>query len=522
MATPHRCRTARRLVLACIIVFIPLRALAGVGHEFIPPGHWSYPVFARFESLGLCRLRSERPYNRDDAIGYTDEISRRVGETGATLSPRDRFNLDRLRREFADEAARTDPKTRFDPPLLFVTDGSLRFEGDLDLALVPEKPAEHAQWDFYGVTNPVLRLHLGSSFTYDVRYRIVMGPERDGRESGAKPAPRERSWRGLTSLYERSYLTYYWKQGTLYFGRDYADWGPAEDRNVILSNDAQSLDKLGGRIQFRNFQLSMIHATLSAEEERYLSGHRLEGAFGRVTAGVSEMVVHQGNFFEPVYLLPLSSIYANQFNERGDDNVMWSLDVKYRVLDGATLDGSLMVDDFQYERGDSTPDLLAVNVGLRADFARPLPLTVRLRYRYIDIYTYTHRDSLNAYVTGTGDPNAGYPLLGAAEGPDTDFFTASADCFPLPRLTTTALFSLLRRGEGDDFRAFHPGDPWAPEFPSGVVEETTSFGLAAAWEFDGNSLAAAEVVRSRVENEGHVSGADEWRTAARITLRWNL
>jgi hypothetical protein len=522
--------TARDLRRAawCLPLFIlslwapKATAAEGIGHEFIPPEHWSYPALARFEALGLCRLPAERLFSRDDIAGYTDQIAGRVAERGATLSPRDQFNLERLQREFSRAESRANPKARFDPPLLYGSDGPVHAEADLDLALVPDKPADRDEWDFFGVTNPALRLHLGSSLTYEGRYRLVMGPETEERARDEHPSPRERSWRGLTSLYERSYLVYHWNQGLLFFGRDYADWGPADNRNVILSQEAGSLDKLGGRLQFKNFRFSGVHAILSSPGDRYLSGHRLEGAFGRVTVGLSETVIHRDRFLDPVYMLPFSSFYANQFNERTDDNVMWAVDVKYRVLDGATVDGSLLVDDFQYERGDSTPDMLAVNVGVRTDIARPVPLTLRLRYRYVDIYTYTHRDSLKAHVAGDGDPNAGDPLLGVAEGPDTDLFTASADCFPLPRLTATLLFSLLRRGEGDDFRAFHPGDDHAPPFPSGVVERTTSFGLAFAWEFDGNSLARAELVRSRVENEGHVPGADDRRTAAHIVLRWNL
>ncbi|MDH3197487.1 MAG: hypothetical protein OEO21_04525 [Candidatus Krumholzibacteria bacterium] len=517
------CRVAWLLVLFSPSLRLPAQVLAeDIGHEFIPPEHWSYPALARFEALGLCRLPSERPYSRDDVILYTEEIVSRVAERGATLSPRDEFNLERLQKEFAGAESRANPKTRFDRPLLFASDGPMHLEGDLDLALVPDKPPHREEWDFFGVAHPVLRLHLGRSFTYDFRYRLVMGPERDGRERNERPSPRERSFRGLTSIYERSYLVYHWKQGTVFFGRDYADWGPAENRNVILSQEAGSLDKLGGRLQFKSLRLSVIHSILSSPDDRYLSGHRLEGAFGRVTVGLSETVIHRDRFLDPVYMLPFSSFYANQFNERSDDNVMWGVDVKVRVLDGATVDGSLLIDDFQYERGDSTPDMLAFNVGVRTDVARPLPLTLRARYRYVDIYTYTHRDSTKAHVTGSGDPNNGDPLLGVAEGPDTDLLTASADCFPLPRLTATALFSFLRRGEGNDFRAFHPGDDHAPPFPSGVVERTTSFGLALAWEFDGNSLARAEFVRSRVENEGHVPGADEWRNAVRVVLRWNL
>jgi len=511
------------LVLCPLLFIVPTKVISEeIGHEFLPPEHWSYTAFTRFEVLGFCKLPSERPYSRDDAIRYVKEIGQSVAARNTTLSPRDRFNLDRLNREFQDAESRANPKARFDPPVLYTSDGPLHLEADIDLGLVGVDPLNSQQWDFFGTFNPTIRLHFPGSLTYDVRYRLVMGPERDGRERNAKTSPRERSWRGLTTLYERSYLTYRREHGTIFFGRDYVDWGPAEDRNVIISQEAGSLDKLGGRLQFKNFRLSVVHAILSSPDERYLSAHRLEMVFGKVTLGLSETVIHRDRFLDPAYVLPFSSFYANQFSERGDDNVLWAIDMKYPVIDGLMVDGSLLLDDFQYERGDSTPDNIAFNLGIRAAMAQPVPVNFGLRYRRVTIYTYTHRDSLNAHVSGTGDPNMGDSILGVVEGPDTDLLTADVDYFPLPRLTATVFFSLLRRGEGNDFRTFQPGDEHDPSFPSGVVERTTSLGLRLAWVFDGNSLATAEIVRTQVRNENHVLGADDWRTAARVLLRWNL
>jgi hypothetical protein len=515
------------LISLCVIGFlflsVPVQvACEEIGHEFLPPEHWCYSVLARFETLGLCVLPSEQPYTRDDVIGYVDDIRSYMSANGTELAGRDRFNLDRLEQEFHDKASRANPGVRFDPPIHYDSDGPLRLEADLELTLAPEDPHDGGRWDVFGIANPVIRLHLLQSLTYDMRYRLVMGPERDGRQRDAKPSPREKSWRGLTSLYERAYLVYRSRWGTLFYGRDFASWGPADNRNVIISNEAGSLDKLGGRLHFKNMRLSVLHAMLSSPGHRFLSAHRLEVVLGRLTLGLSETVIHRDRLFDPAYILPLSSFYANQFAERGDDNVLWAIDAKYPVIDGIIVDGSLLIDDFQYERGDSTPDNIAFNVGLRAAVTAPVPLTFNLRYRYVTLYTYTHRDTLKAHVVGSGDPGSGEAFLGVAEGPDTDLVTATADYFPRPQLTTTVSFSSLRRGEGNGFKPFQPGDDHAPSFPSGVVERTTSFGFGLSWEFDGNSLARAEFFRARVKNENHVRGADDWKTAIRISLRWNL
>ncbi len=518
----HLPSSIRWLGLCACLLLAPVRLAAeDVGHEFLPPEHWGYGALARFEALGLCVLPSEKPYSRDDAIRYVEAVRQAVEERRITLSPRDQFNLDRLDREFHDAESRANPKNRFDPPALYLSDDPMHFEADFDLAVAGQDALRGERWDFFGISNPTLRLH-SNRLSCEVRYRIVMGPERDGNERNSKPTPRTKSWRGLTTLYERSYLVYHWDKVQVFFGRDYTDWGPAFDRNVLMSQQAGSQDKLGCRLRFKNFRLSSFHALLSVTEERYLAAHRLEMLFSGVTVGLSETVIHRERFLDPVYLIPFSSFYANQFAEREDDNVNWAIDLKVPVTRGIVVDGSLLIDDFQYERGDSTPDNLAFNVGIRTAIMDPLPIGLNLRYCRVNMYTYTHRDSLKAYVDGIGDPIAGDNILGVVEGPDTDLLTASVDFFPLARLTATVLFSSLRRGEGDDFRAFRPGDDHAPPFPSGVVERKTSLGLRLAWELDGNSLASAEVARARVKNNDHVRGADSWETAARFLLGWDF
>ncbi|NIO28605.1 MAG: hypothetical protein GTO29_08630 [Candidatus Latescibacteria bacterium] len=519
--------TSRRTSFAVLLLllFVPLLILPAhavskeIGHEFLPPYHWSYFALARFEALGFCILPSERRFTRDEVIQYVSEIKEGIAASKATLHGRDKFNLDRLEQEFFDSESQANPKARFDPPVLYASDGSLHFEFDIDLGAAAR---DTTQWDFFGVSNPTLRLHITDSWTYELRYRIVMGPERDGRERGAYPSTRERSWRGLTSLYERSYLAYYRGWGNLFLGRDYVDWGPAGDRNVILAKEAGSQDLLGGRIRFKNFRLDAIHVILSSTDERYLSGHRLQMMVGKLVLGLSETVIHRDRLLDPAYLLPFASFYANQYAERGDDNVLWAIDAKYRVTNGLVVDGSLLIDDFQYERGDSAADSYAFNVGVRGALARPLPADLDVRYRHVTMYTYTHRDSLNYHVGGSGNPNVGEPILGVTEGPDADLLTASVDVFPLPRLTTSLLFASLRRGEGNGFRAFEPGDDPSPRFPSGVVERTTSLKLRVVWAFDGNSHASAEIARALIENENHVPGADVWRTSLRFIVRWNF
>jgi hypothetical protein len=494
----------------------------GLGHEFLPPDHWAYRALERFETLGLIELPSERPYTRGDVARYVEAANGKVAEGERTVSRRDRFEIDRLEREFIDATSREDPKHRYDPPIVSMRDGPLHAEGDLWLGFAPRKELRENQWDFFGLAAPEVRLHAKDWLTYEVRYQLAYGPERGNRVRDAKPSPREKSFKGLTSIYERSYVVSQWKKVTLFWGRDYADWGPSEGGNLLVSETAQSLDKFGAQLRFKNLRLSFLNATLSSESDRHLSAHRLEMAFGRLLVGIAETVVYVDRGIDPLYVLPLSSFYANQFNERSDDNVLWALDAKYRLMDGVVLYGAFLIDDFQFERDGNNPDKIGFDLGLRVALAAPVPAALRLQYRYVDIFTYTHEDTATAHVAGGGDPVSGDRYLGAPQGPDSDLLTLRSEFYPWPQVVAALKISLERRGEGGDFRThFQPADPHPP-FPLGVVEKTLAFGGSVEWEVGGNSSIGIEASHARIQNRDHLPGEEEWRTSARILVAWDL
>ena len=493
------------------------------GQEFIPPEHWSYAALDRFEALGLVDLPSWGLHTRPDVVRYTEEIRAALSQSGRVLDGRDRFELDRLDREFASEEALRSPGDRYDRPVLDIEEAPLRLEGDLDLSLTPEKPLFDDRWRLFGGSNLSAKLHVGDFVTYDVRYRLTYTESSDEWENKSKPSPREKSWHGLTSLYERSYLVFGWKPVVLFWGRDYEDWGPVETGNLIVARTAGSFDKLGGRLALGRVRLSFFHSYLSVEEtRRTLSAHRLEFDVKDFTFGLAETALYTGRGIDPVYLLPFSAFYANQFNERGDDNILWSVDAKFRARRGLVLFGSLLIDDFQFERDGTAPDELGFDAGARIAWGGRVPATLEVKYRYVDIYTYTHRDSLKYYLAGRGDLAGGDPPLGAVEGPDTDRLDVQADCFIRPDVTLTALFSLRRRGEGNDFREFDEGLDPSPPFPSGEVERTAAFGLGLLWEIGGGSSIEAGVEHAIVGNRNHVPGADDESTAVRASLVWDL
>jgi hypothetical protein len=385
-----------------------------------------------------------------------------------------------------------------------------------------EKALFQEDKDVYLTGYPSLTLHLNKRTTYDVRYRLIFGPEREDRARNEKPSPRERSFKGLTSLFERSYITVHMDKMTLFFGREYTDWGPSPGGNLLISQTAGSFDQIGARASFQRFRWSVFHALLSAEFRRYLAGHRIEARFGKLHLGISETVVYADREFDPIYALPLASFYANQFGERGDDNVLWSVETKYAPVNGVLLYGSFLIDDFQFERAAGAPDKLAFDVGAKFGLLQPAPITVRMRYRYVDIYTYTHRDSMNAHLTGTGSVEQGDPLIGGTPGPDSDEWSADVSTFPRRDLTVTFHFLLRRLGEGNDFRNWIMPMESFPPFPSGTVERTMDLGVSVLWELGGNSNVSLGYNRAFVDNQTHLSGQNGNSYAFRLAVCWDL
>jgi hypothetical protein len=489
-----------------------------IGQEFIPLENWSYKAIQRFESLGLCNVPDDAPFTRTGFIAIVNEIVENAFDR--RLSPRDRYELDRLKKEYTDYLSQVDPQARYDPPTFFLQERPVVLEFDLDLAGIADRPfLNEFGTEFYLNSNPCAKLHFSDHVTYDVRYRLTLGPEHGDRARDAKPSRRERSFKGLTSLYERSYVIFGWKPFHVFFGRAYVDWGPSDWGSLITPWKSISIDQLGWRAKLKWFRFSMFHGTLSPELERNIAGHRLEMRFGRVTMGLSETVVYAGRSWDPIYLFPLSSFYANQFNERNNnDNILWEGDIKASLLDALTFYTSGLIDDYQFERDGNNPDKYAVEVGGRLALSRPVATTWRARYQRVDIYTYTHFDTLTYYLSGEADPEVDV-LLGGRPGPDADTWRVEGEFYPYPTVIAAGAVFGTRLGEGNDLRRFVPGEPTDPPFPSGVVERTLGWALKVRWELPRNSWIEAYYSRAKISNLSHQADRDKTTDAFRVVAR---
>lgn len=518
-APPGRLATNATLAVAFLLAALGGGRVYALGQEFIPLENWSYRAAERFEALGLCVVPEDRPLTRREFIDLTAAISENAFDR--RLSPRDRYNLERLEKEYTNFASRTDAQHRYDPPTFYLEDPPLVLEGDVDIIGAAEKTALGDDTEFFVRSNPDFKIHYNDRVTYEVRYRFEYGPEHGARRDGHKPTPRTRSFRGLTSEFERSYIIAGWEKMHVFLGRAAVDWGPSES-SLITPGERLTLDQFGYRIRMKSLRLSMFHARLSPLSNRYLAGHRLEARWGRTVFGVSETVLYAGKGIESIYSFPLSSFYANQFNERdNEDNITWQFDVKTHVFGRALLYGSMLVDDFQYER-EGDPDKLAFDVGTEIALDAPLAATVRAKYRFVDIYTYSHLDSLTRYISGEADPGRGDVVLGGEPGPDSDQWRVEVDVFPRRNVVVTARAFGSRVGAGNDFRRHREGDDADPDFPLPVVVRSKGFGAALTYEFDRNRFAVGEATYRSFDNLDHVEGNDDDGVSFRLAVHWEF
>ena len=319
-----------------------------------------------------------------------------------------------------------------------------------------------------GSAVPELPADLGRGLTLFSSYSARLERE-SGSNVSVKSPRRGKSFRGLRSEYRRGYLSVTGNRWAILAGRDHIHWGPGRYEGLIMSRTAGSIDQFSAPVEMGRFRLSAVQAVLDPEIPRRLAGHRLEISLPRrIRLGISETVVYTGRGLDFSYLIPVGSFYANQYNERDDDNILWGVDLKVPLRAGLVAHGELLVDDFQYEDRGSAPDRLAFNISieaLAAPFGRDVEMTVG--YTFVDIFTYAHKDSLLAlYVTGNGDPLVN-PIIGSPLGPDSDRWNLGASVAITARFTAEAGVTLTRRGDGNDLREWKEDPIRTPRFRAG-------------------------------------------------------
>jgi hypothetical protein len=486
-----------------ILVVLPFSPLYG-SDESIEPSSWIYPAFRSFELAGFVELPSYMPWSRAEAAFRLDRLLQDLEGREDILSPRQVFLLKRLRGELQGTALR--PHAREDRPLYIMREGERFTSFDFSAGLFFRKKEGRGRGELDGLAEPSLLIDPGGGLTLYTSYRLRMEPEWGLNSASNKPSPREKSFRGLTAEYERAYLTWTKSRIRVVAGRDYVHWGNGRKESLILSRSAGSLDQVSFSMEMGRFRLSGIQVSLDSEAERHLAGHRLEIALPRsIRLGISETVVYSGRSFDYSYMLPAGFFYANQYNEKSDDNILWGLDWKVPLGRGTIVYGELLIDDFQYEGRGEAPDRLGFNLTIEKMIdTGDREIEILAGYTYIDIFTYAHKDSLQtAYVAGRGAGDID-PLIGSTLGPDSDKWSFQIAVPVTARVMVSLGADITRRGEGNDLREWDREEDPDPDFPSGEVVTEKMFHFAGYMDLGRGSriVAGGGIVRSSPERVG--------------------
>lgn len=329
-----------------------------------------------------------------------------------------------------------------------------------------------------------------------------------------------------TTLTEETFFAYTGSEGRwgLQFGRGRFHWGPGDEGSLLLSRTAAPVTAFAMRGSFTAWRLHAVamSATLDAAAGEQFAAHRLEWeAVPGLRIGVSEAARYRSDAWQPMYLagaIPYVLAQRLQVQDEPDssgalrNNVIASLDAAWRIVPGTRAWGELLLDDLNAS-GAGNPDKIGWQLGLEgAGTIRGARVTWGTEVTRLSRFVYTS-------FFGRSFEAQGAPL-GFPSGPDSRRLRARFGWDPCAAWQVSAVASLTDRGESGLAVPFVPGtprpDPW--EF-AGVVERTRDVELGVRWWPSAGVDVAAGGGWRRVEDAGHVAGADRDEAFGSIALR---
>lgn len=422
--------------------------------------HWSAPTLERFQALGYIDLPATRPYPRDLVKAELLKLDRRSAREGLALSAGDSFALDQLRQELG--LVHRQQRT---------VEGDMLVLGDQLFYLCGDARAGFSATGSEGLDPEYLfRGDLdacgGSQGRFMFDQRLVFELERE-RQKVERLSGSQTTWRGGSYSVDWAYLRLRLLEPQsggegalleLTAGRQQRWWGRGRQGTLLLSDNAPAFDAAGVRLYYRKIGFESFAGVLGTDQRRFFSGHRgtLELPWG-LSLGLAEVVLYQAANLDPVYLNPLLPFYGGQWNQRDDDNILWSADLEWRAVSGLCLYGELLMDDVQYEQDPPAPQKLGFLAGLHwADPAGLADTDLKLEWAGNQKWVYTQRRHANRYL-GMDTVSC----LGHWMGTDADMLGAYLERRLHPRLNVGMGYSWTRRGEGGIDRGLHyAGEPY--------------------------------------------------------------
>jgi len=327
-------------------------------------------------------------------------------------------------------------------------------------------------------------------------------------------------------LPEEAFISYTEERGQwgLLFGRNTWHWGPSDDGSLILSRTSPPLTGLAFRAHHQALHADGIalNATLSDAAGEQLAAHRIEWQLrDGLRAGITEAARYKSAGWQPLYLIgiiPYVLVQRLQVQAQPEssaalrNNVVMSLDLAWRVVQGHKLYGELLIDDLHTNNGGQ-PNKYGYQGGYEgAALLGGSRLTWGAEYTRISRYTYTSFFG-RSYIN-QGEP-IGFPL-----GPDSRRMRfrvgldASADW---------AMFALAThddKGENDINEPYEPGSPPvdAATF-EGVVQLTNQVEIGARWWPASGVYVSASGGYRTIENYQHIDGNSHRTAIAHLEVR---
>ena len=349
------------------------------------------------------------------------------------------------------------------------------------------------------------------AFTTDIAHRFIYGEIfQDLFPDEGKNRQFDGKIKNRTAI--NGYLKFDLPWFTVQLGQDTLHWGPGYHDSLLISKNPLALDMIKLQATYEPATFTAFTGILEDMavdiNDKYISGHRVEGYFwDRFGFGLSEVVVY-GDRFEPGYLNPVNIYLINeQPISRADgrvpgsgDNVLMSVDMRLRLVDDFEIYGELMVDDGNPAANFKHWD---TKFGLLGGLYLTDPLGIRdtdlhAEYAFINQYAYTHVNPVNVYKHFTTP-------IGHQIGSDADNLWVELRRRWTGKLETTFGYELERHGAGD-IEKHHPTDApkddvWTPL--SGITESEHRLSVGVNYVVIGQYSLYAEWARVWRQNLGN-------------------
>lgn len=462
----------RNLIIIIFSSLISLGAFAGEDSRDISLDHWSYNILERFQAKGYVDLPVTKPYQRWQVIEQLQDLLRRQMDGDVTLLSADLYYFEKLSQEMGigiSEARLTEKD------LFPYDDGKASIAGDAAMEIL-DAFSKSSSPDNRGVAQIEAWGNLSGILMFDQRINLALEKEKEKIE---KVSGSLKTWRGGKYTTDWAYFRTTWQYLSLTLGKQQRWWGPGRFGTLLLSDNSGGFDAVDFGLKYRRIEFQSFFGVLSTDLKRFISGHRLEIMLPKnIGVGMSEIVLYQANNLDPAYMNPLLPYYANQWNLRDDDNILWSADVAWNPGWNFSLYGELLMDDVQYEQDPPAPQKMGFLLG--GQWTDPAGLTdtdLKLEWAGNQKWVYTHRRYVNRYV-GADTVN----FLGHWIGTDADVLNVTLEHRFHPRLNAGLGYQMQRHGEGRIDRGYLEGDDPRTTFLSGNFSRQDKTNIFIQWE----------------------------------------